>query len=132
MTEERKHAIFAPSSAHRLIRCPGSAVYDAALQSAESSYAREGTFAHEVGAHCLNNDLDVKDMVGKLINVDYEPLGVVSNPQDALADGAPQIQLLAQPWRKDTGPGRPPAGRHGQIGFEQTSELDDGFVVEDN
>ena len=49
------HALLAPSSAHRWIECPGSVVLSKDIPETTSEYAEEGTFAHAVAAHCLNN-----------------------------------------------------------------------------
>lgn len=54
MTE---HSRFSPSSAHRWIPCPGSMKLEEALPPQEtSSYAEEGTAAHELAELILNSD----------------------------------------------------------------------------
>lgn len=51
------HAKFSPSSAHRWMHCPASIAMEDGLPNTTSSYAEEGTRAHAVAAHCLQNKL---------------------------------------------------------------------------
>lgn len=48
------HAPLAPSAAHRWMPCPGSVRLTRGLPDTSSVYADEGTFAHDIGARCLN------------------------------------------------------------------------------
>lgn len=48
------HAIFAPSSAKRAISCPASVKLSMQLGNAESEPAAEGTVAHHIAEHCMN------------------------------------------------------------------------------
>jgi hypothetical protein len=62
------HAKLSPSGAHRWMRCPGSVVLEAQYPDESSSYAREGTAAHELAALVLeDNDADAQSYVGKRI-----------------------------------------------------------------
>lgn len=47
------HARFSPSSAHRWSVCHGSVVLQEQFPDQSSSYAREGSFAHDIAARCL-------------------------------------------------------------------------------
>ncbi|CAB4183169.1 Protein of unknown function DUF2800 [uncultured Caudovirales phage] len=47
------HAALSPSGAHRWMACPGSVVLEAEFPEESSSYADEGTLAHEVAAAML-------------------------------------------------------------------------------
>lgn len=49
------HAKLSPSGAHRWMRCPGSVVLEAQYPDESSSYAREGTAAHELAALVLED-----------------------------------------------------------------------------
>lgn len=55
MTEETKHALLSPSSAHRWMRCPGSVALCKDIPNTSSEYADEGTDAHELAALTLNS-----------------------------------------------------------------------------
>ena len=51
------HAKFSPSAAHRWLRCPGSYDLTKDIPNTSSAAADEGTLAHEVLEHCLNNEV---------------------------------------------------------------------------
>lgn len=62
------HAKLSPSGAHRWMRCPGSVVLEAPYPDSGSSYAREGTAAHELAALVLESPpAKAQDYVGKRI-----------------------------------------------------------------
>ena len=62
------HAKLSPSGAHRWMRCPGSVVLEAQYPDESSSYAREGTAAHELAALVLEDgDATAQAYVGKRI-----------------------------------------------------------------
>ena len=48
-----KHALMSPSGAERWAHCAGSVSLSAGLPEDTSSYAAEGSCAHEVAARCL-------------------------------------------------------------------------------
>lgn len=62
------HAKLSPSGAHRWMRCPGSVVLEAPYPDSSSSYAREGTAAHELAALVLESPpATAQDYAGKRI-----------------------------------------------------------------
>jgi hypothetical protein len=63
--EPEEHASLSPSSAHRWINCPGSIRLCADLDSASSSFAEEGTFAHVVAAACLEQHQQALEFLGE-------------------------------------------------------------------
>lgn len=58
------HAKLAPSSAHRWLECHGSIALCATVEDTDSVYAREGTFAHDIAAKCLNSNKDALSYLG--------------------------------------------------------------------
>jgi len=62
----KKHSQMSPSSAERWLNCPGSVKLCTPIpQEESSSYAKEGTVAHEVLERCLKNlNLDPYEMEG--------------------------------------------------------------------
>jgi hypothetical protein len=65
-----KHALLSPSSAHRWARCPGSVVLTKDLPRTSSSFADEGTAAHELAALCLTKGTDADEHIHLKIKVD--------------------------------------------------------------
>ena len=59
------HAKLSPSGAHRWMACPGSVVLEADYPDEGSSYAREGTVAHELAAGHLDAGWDLSSYVGE-------------------------------------------------------------------
>ena len=59
------HAKLSPSGAHRWMACPGSVVLEADYPDEGSSYAREGTVAHELAAGHLEAGWNLADYVGE-------------------------------------------------------------------
>lgn len=49
----RSHAVFSPSSAHRWMNCPASIFMEKDIPNVASSYAEEGTKAHEYMEACV-------------------------------------------------------------------------------
>lgn len=59
-----KHALLAPSAAHRWLNCPPSARLGESFPDTESVYSAEGSFAHHVAEVTLNNFLNnTKDKI---------------------------------------------------------------------
>jgi len=57
------HAKLSPSSAHRWMVCHGSVELVARAPDRDSSYAREGTFVHEIAARCLTEKKDANSFL---------------------------------------------------------------------
>ena len=70
---DRGHAQYAPSSAHRWMVCPASVKATAGIKSVSSSYAAEGTVAHHVleGA-LLDGKFNAANYIGEIIDVEIE------------------------------------------------------------
>jgi len=59
---ERAHSTLGASSTYRWMNCPGSVRLCEGVPNRTSSYAEEGTMAHELLEHCLKNDVDPFDV----------------------------------------------------------------------
>lgn len=68
MGDDAQHARLAPSAASRWINCPGSVALSADIASTTSPEAEEGTAAHELAAHALDEGGDPQDYVGGWFN----------------------------------------------------------------
>ena len=60
----RAHSKIGASSASRWFACPGSVRLCEGVESVESEYAKEGTAAHALAAHCLENGYHAKRFLG--------------------------------------------------------------------
>jgi hypothetical protein len=84
-----EHSPLGASSAERWMRCPGSVALKQALGSGadiESEYAAEGTLAHALGAHCLNNGLDCWEAMAEFPTVTSEMADAVQSYLDYARD----------------------------------------------
>ena len=72
-----KHALLSPSSAHRWISCPPSALLSKKFEDASSSFAQEGTDAHALAQYKLEKALGIhtKDPTESLSFYDEEMNG---------------------------------------------------------
>lgn len=59
------HAQLSPSSAERWMTCPGSVALSKGAPDDSSSFADEGTDAHELAAKCLESGKDAADFIGE-------------------------------------------------------------------
>lgn len=66
---QRAHARLAPSAAYRWIACPGSVALSEGIPDEASSYAAEGTAAHELAAHCLEKGFPPSGYLGSVIDI---------------------------------------------------------------
>lgn len=76
----RAHAKLSPSSAHRWMNCPGSVRMSEGIPNTTSVYAAEGTAAHELAAHCLQEGAVSYDFEGMW--VDIATGKIVDAPED--------------------------------------------------
>lgn len=83
-----QHAAFGASNAKRRMSCPGSMNAEAKFPDTSSPYAELGTAAHELGEHCLLEDVEfANSMHGETFNghvVDDNMSGAVQVYLDAI------------------------------------------------
>lgn len=68
----KAHALLSASGSHRWLNCPGSVKAEEpylSLDAGSSSYAQEGTIAHELADICLKENVDSWLYIDKTINV---------------------------------------------------------------
>jgi hypothetical protein len=74
----RAHARLAPSAAYRWMECPGSVTAAEAMADKPSTYAAEGTAAHELAALCLTGDKPPETFLAACIDTRAENGQVVT------------------------------------------------------
>lgn len=65
----RAHATYAPSAAHRWLKCPGSIAMSEGISETPSVFAAEGTAAHQLAEACLRGGFDADRFEGHAINI---------------------------------------------------------------
>ena len=81
---ERPHAVLSASGSSRWLNCPGSVDAEKDIPNPSSSFALEGTLAHELADTCLKNKCDADDYVGKEITGDIIQKDMASFVQEYL------------------------------------------------
>lgn len=71
---EKRHAILSPSAAYRWLACTPSARFEEQLPEEESTYAAEGTLAHDLGAELLIKTQTVRYDFSKIEAIKSNPL----------------------------------------------------------
>lgn len=64
------HSTYAPSAAHRWVRCPGSIALTAGADDGGSIHAAEGTAAHELAERSLRSGREPAEFKGEIIEAD--------------------------------------------------------------
>jgi hypothetical protein len=67
---QRGHAKLSPSGAKRWMSCPGSIRLSEGIADKRSSFADEGTAAHELAQHCLERGFEPGRFAGYYVNID--------------------------------------------------------------
>lgn len=91
------HARLGASGAHRWMVCPGSVRLEADLPDTRSPYADEGTAAHAVAEICLLADEPAASCVGKVIDVEGNPIPVTEEMAEAVQVYLDAIHDTLQP-----------------------------------
>ena len=95
------HAKLSPSGAHRWMACPGSVVLEADYPDTGSSFAREGSAAHELAAMVLENEEpNAQAYVGRMVefqdNGELVHWPVTQDMADYVNDYVKLVRELAQ------------------------------------
>ena len=90
------HAMLSPSSAARWIPCPGSVALSRDIPGTSSSFADEGTAAHELAAKCLIDDSSTQDCIGLVIPVNGTDYTVDADMADYVGGYVKRIRDLVE------------------------------------
>ena len=90
------HAMLSPSSAARWIPCPGSVALSRDIPGTSSSFADEGTAAHELAAKCLIDGSSTQDCIGLVITVNGTDYTVDAEMADYVGGYVKRIRDLVE------------------------------------
>lgn len=92
--EDKVHARLSPSGSKRWMTCPGSISFVESLNIKEypSSYAAEGTVAHEVHEKVLTNGNDAADYIGEKMVADGFTFTVTESMAEAVQESVNYIR----------------------------------------
>jgi hypothetical protein len=94
------HAMLSPSGAHRWMVCPGSVVLEAGQPDSSSSYADEGTDAHQLASMCLTKGTHPAGYIGQKMDkgtiVDVDMAGHVNTYVQQVRDISAAHTLLVE------------------------------------
>lgn len=90
------HAKLSPSGAHRWMRCPGSVALEAPFPDNSNRYSAEGTLAHDLAAHFLQDGVDPHTLVGTEATVDGFDFIVTADMAMFVADYAKLVREYAE------------------------------------
>lgn len=110
---EKAHSILGASSCHRWLNCPGSVRLSVGIPKTSSTYADEGTAAHELAETCLRSGADAVKYVGKFITVN-------ETAYEVTPDMAAAVQVYLDTVRADLAA----AGDGAELEIEKRFHLD--------
>lgn len=109
----KAHSILGASSSHRWLSCPGSVRLSKGIPRTSSTYADEGTAAHELAEMCLRNNTNTGSFIGGLITVNETAYEVTEEMAEA-------VQLYLDTVRGDL----EEAGKGAELKVEHRFNLD--------
>lgn len=95
MSDTEYHARLSPSGAHRWMACPGSVVLEQDFPDEGSSYAAEGTAAHQLATYCLEDGTEAHEYIGEEIRVGERRFVVDKAMAGHVADYVKLVRELA-------------------------------------
>jgi hypothetical protein len=88
----RAHATLGASSASRWIACPGSVRLSEGIPNTTSSFAQEGTAAHELAEHCLRQGKEAIEFLGE----EFEEVEVTEEMAEAVQVYVDEVRRVAE------------------------------------
>jgi hypothetical protein len=90
------HALYAPSKMQRIMACPGSVALEATLPDRSSSYADEGSAAHELAARAFRHKREPHFFLGEIIFIGDRQFKVDQDMADHVKTYMDAVKAYAQ------------------------------------
>ena len=100
MSEDHEyHAVISPSGSYKWLVCAGSIAMESTIENQSSEFADEGTAAHQIGALCLENNIDASTYIGQTLTVGKRSFKVDQSMADYVQIYVDQVRGYVEEYK---------------------------------